>query len=412
MRLVPADGSLDVDADLTALEVRFDRDMDRSRHAFCGGGPAFPAISRVEWVDARTLRANVDLRPDAVYLVELSCAGSSGFRDAKGNRLEPVLWRFCTKDESPAPPEVALARNQKAFARLGEAVHDYYSYRDRLGVDWSERFEAHRESMLGAPSKAALALIAADILSAAQDPHVSVVYGRTAVPTTRRRVIPNCNPALLPSLLAGYEALGKKTFRARTEDGIGYVRIDSFRAEDRAEIDAVLDALRGMRDAKGIVIDVRLNSGGDETLARSIAALFVEGRRVYAAHTTRNPRSPGGFDERRDREIEGAADRFEGPVAVLTGPVVMSSAEAFLLMMKQASKARLVGAPSYGSSGNPIPHSIAGGLVVMLPSWRALRPDGTCFEGTGILPDIPVEAADFSSRDRVLESALSYLRGL
>ena len=55
---------------------------------------------------------------------------------------------------------------------------------------------------------------------------------------------------------------------------------------------------------------------------------------------------------------------------------------------------------------------VAPGLTVMLPSWQALRPDGTCFEGEGIEPTVPITAsADaFLTGDPVLAEALARLR--
>ena len=51
-------------------------------------------------------------------------------------------------------------------------------------------------------------------------------------------------------------------------------------------------------------------------------------------------------------------------------------------------------------------------VIVFLPSWQDLLPDGTCFEGKGIEPDISVKAepAEFLKADPVLEAALRYLR--
>ena len=90
----------------------------------------------------------------------------------------------------------------------------------------------------------------------------------------------------------------------------------------------------------------------------------------------------------------------------------MSSCEAFLLMMKQAPNAVLIGAASQGSSGNPRPVELDNGGTVFLPSWKAMTPDGTVFEGLGIPPDIPVNASpkDFEAADPVIDAALAHLR--
>jgi C-terminal processing protease CtpA/Prc len=80
--------------------------------------------------------------------------------------------------------------------------------------------------------------------------------------------------------------------------------------------------------------------------------------------------------------------------------------------MKQAPQAALVGVDSFGSSGNPQPHTLLPGLVVLLPSWQALRPDGSAIEGEGIEPHVHVAAtaAELATGDPVLTAALARLR--
>jgi hypothetical protein len=328
--------------------------------------------------------------------------------------MPPTLWRFATRGEQQLDAAAQQQCNQRAFELLTTALRDRYSYRDRLGIDWEEQFAQHRKDILAAPSVAGLTLRIADLLAVALDPHISVQYGNSVLATTQCMAVPNIRPDVLAKELPGLRQLDKNLWSARTADGIGYLQLGTFGRDERAAVDRTIDALRQMRDCKGLILDLRLNSGGDEALARSVAAWFVRDQRVYAAHTVRNPDAADGFDERQERSIRGNADpeRFNGPIAVLTGPVIMSSAEAFLLMMKQAGTSRLIGATSRGSSGNPKPYVLAPRLTVQLPSWRALRPDGTCFEGEGIHPDIevPTQPADFEHGDPVLQRALVWLR--
>ena len=81
-------------------------------------------------------------------------------------------------------------------------------------------------------------------------------------------------------------------------------------------------------------------------------------------------------------------------------------------MMKQAEDATLIGQTSYGSSGNPKPYELSNDVTILLPSWKAMRPDGTTFEGEGISPDIEVaaDADDLTARDPILEAALDHLQ--
>ena len=81
-------------------------------------------------------------------------------------------------------------------------------------------------------------------------------------------------------------------------------------------------------------------------------------------------------------------------------------------LMMRAAGCPLVGARSFGSSGNPKPHDLGNGVVVWLPSWRSLSVDGRELEGVGIEPDIVVDAGpdDFAMADPVLTKALEQLR--
>lgn len=58
-------------------------------------------------------------------------------------------------------------------------------------------------------------------------------------------------------------------------------------------------------------------------------------------------------------------------------------------------------------SGNPKPHKLKNDVTVFIPSRKAMRPDGTCFEGEGIRPDIEAKASPdkFGTGDPVLQRA-------
>ncbi|OQY05640.1 MAG: hypothetical protein B6I25_05290 [Planctomycetales bacterium 4572_13] len=81
-------------------------------------------------------------------------------------------------------------------------------------------------------------------------------------------------------------------------------------------------------------------------------------------------------------------------------------------MMKQVSGCKIVGEPTQGSSGNPKPHDLGNRVTVYLPSWKALLPDGICFEGKGIRPDIlvKVQSNQITTKDPVIEAALKELK--
>lgn len=72
----------------------------------------------------------------------------------------------------------------------------------------------------------------------------------------------------------------------------------------------------------------------------------------------------------------------------------------------------LVGEPTGGSTGQPLAFGLPGGIIARVCTKRDRYPDGTEWNGIGILPTVPVHptvAALQAGRDPVLEAALSAL---
>ncbi|MCK5940396.1 MAG: S41 family peptidase, partial [Planctomycetes bacterium] len=236
--------------------------------------------------------------------------------------------------------------------------------------------------------------------------HVTVRY--------RDRTYQPWNPLIEPlyrtfavQRLVELEKVSARVFRARTDDGIGYLLITGW--QENVDVERTIGAIAEMMDAAALVIDVRPNTGGDEAIARRVASWFVQGEKVYAKHRAVSDEGLGAVVERTVRGNDAVYDR---PVAVLVGPRVMSSNESFVLMMKQAEDATIVGQRTLGCSGNPVSYDLGNAVQLALPSWQALRPDGTCFEGEGLEPDVvvPCTSRDFETRDPTFEKALELLR--
>ena len=93
--------------------------------------------------------------------------------------------------------------------------------------------------------------------------------------------------------------------------------------------------------------------------------------------------------------------KYDGNVYVLSGPRVMSSNEAFIMMMKHIPNAKIVGMKTYGSSGNPKPYKLSNNITIYLPSWQTYTLDNKLIEGYGIEPDIEIinSRIDFQDKD-------------
>lgn len=176
-------------------------------------------------------------------------------------------------------------------------------------------------------------------------------------------------------------------------------------------------------EAKGLIIDVRHNGGGNTSIGYSLIARLIdkpiketstwrtrEYRPVFRAWNRPMPLYEGGDSG----VVEPRGERaYAGPVAVLIGPNTYSAAEDFLVPLKMAGRAKLVGSPTGGSTGQPLIVEVYGAYARICTKWDRM-PDGTEFVGVGVQPDVRVDRtveAVAAGRDLVLERALEVLTG-
>jgi carboxyl-terminal processing protease len=126
----------------------------------------------------------------------------------------------------------------------------------------------------------------------------------------------------------------------RLDDGLGYVQISTF--GDEGAVAAFDEALEALRDAPGLIIDVRDNGGGDTAIAVPIMGRFVEQRKPYAQMMRR-----GG-----ERWVEYVEPRgpwtYGGVVVVLVDGFSVSMAEGFAMGMRGLGRGVVVGTRTAG----------------------------------------------------------------
>ncbi len=389
------------------LKVVFDRPMRTNTYGFMkdAGGKAFPAVAGgVRWADEKTCVVPVRLTAGTEYVVGINTRGSTRFQARDGTPAKPFVLRFRARGQAATPE-----KKRAAVETLRKAIDERYSHRDRLARDWKQLFAKHEGGLVDAKSPRAFADAAAKLLAIAEDPHISLQVSGDYVGTYQRKVVPNFSLAGIKAAVPNLRQRSRCVFTGTLDAQTGYVLIGSWARERAQDLQVLGAVMRELAKLPRLVVDVRANGGGDETIAQRFAGQFVAEPVVYARHVVRDPSAKGGFTPPRDRVLQPVAPRYTGKVAVLIGPHVMSSAEGFVLMMKQIPGVVLVGASTYGSSGNPQPHDLGNGVTVLLPSWRALTPKGAEIEGQGISPDVVVGVAPgvYASDDPVIAAAMA-----
>jgi C-terminal processing protease CtpA/Prc len=173
---------------------------------------------------------------------------------------------------------------------------------------------------------------------------------------------------------------------ARLGGGVGYVYVRRIKADLPESLDHTLGELA---DVRGLVIDVRGNSGGGFDARRAV--------RNFATDDPEEPQRP----------------RFKGPIALLTDERCISAGEGWASWFVANRRAKLFGSATAGASSRKVTYPLTNGLYSVVVPVKAYtgfldRP----IERRGLEPDVVVRcnAKDLSAgKDTVLETAKQYV---
>jgi carboxyl-terminal processing protease len=168
-----------------------------------------------------------------------------------------------------------------------------------------------------------------------------------------------------------------------------------------------------LRDARGIVLDLRNNGGGDADAMAAIAAIFLGDGLSLGRFTDRGGLS---FELSTFAKLVLTADRFQTqlPLIVLVSERTSSAAEILAAALQKQGRAKLVGTETCGCvlairSRHNLPDQ--GVLDVSELDFRTR--EGVRLEGQGVRPDysVPPQRLDFyDRRDRAAEFAVKLLK--
>jgi len=190
----------------------------------------------------------------------------------------------------------------------------------------------------------------------------------------------------------------------RLDSGPGYIK---FRSWTPPAQDEFRKALVELRDAPGLVIDLRGNGGGQARVLLDIAGNFFDRPTLLGGSRARSGEVQKAYTRR-------AAEAYRGPVVVLVDEATASASEAFTGFMQEVGRARVVGRQTAGSTlSRNGARRIKGGGQLLFSTHTSLTPAGRELEGVGVTPDraVALTLADLrAGRDAALEEAVSLLR--
>jgi C-terminal processing protease CtpA/Prc len=210
-------------------------------------------------------------------------------------------------------------------------------------------------------------------------------------------------------------------YRTCLSAGIGYMIIPTFegQGDGLSMLDSrylvIDDILSRWKDMKGIIIDVRWNSGGNSNNAETIAGRFADQSRVYAHTCQKNGPGKDDFSPWVSRSLGPRGSyHYLKPTVVLTSRATASSAEVFVLAMQSMPHVTIVGDTTGGGVGSPIFRELPNGWTYRLSTMIEADAQGRIIEGSGIIPDVPLRTSVTDSTngiDRILEKGIEIILG-
>jgi C-terminal processing protease CtpA/Prc len=172
---------------------------------------------------------------------------------------------------------------------------------------------------------------------------------------------------------------------------IGYVKFNEF-PDPAICRPTVAAAMKKLNHADAIIFDLRDNHGGDPKMVSLIASyLFKRPTHVNDIYDRRE-NTTQQFWTKSPVSGNALADKR---AYVLTSSTTFSGAEEFAYDLKMLKRATLVGETTTGGAHPARTHQIDDHFRIRVPGARPINPiSKKDWEGTGVEPDVKVNAAD------------------
>lgn len=185
-------------------------------------------------------------------------------------------------------------------------------------------------------------------------------------------------------------------YAEKTDDGIGYIKIEQFDADTDKEFKKAID---GLDKIEGLVVDLRDNPGGLLMVCLRSLDLFLEKDTPLVIARYKN------FENvyKAENDCE-----YEIPLVVLINGNSASSSEIFAACMKSNGRAKIIGEKSYGKGSIQRTFEFSGNTGLNLTVGHFYSPDDKIIDKKGVEPDIVV--TNEKGKDMQLQEAIKQLK--
>ncbi|MBV9210126.1 MAG: hypothetical protein JOZ52_05830 [Acidobacteria bacterium] len=189
----------------------------------------------------------------------------------------------------------------------------------------------------------------------------------------------------------------------RLADGIGYIRFTSFIESLNLKIRA---AIESMHDAPGLIIDLRGNGGGDDSVAIKMAGMLFDKKTQLMITKTRE-------GDLLYYQAKPEKNPFLAPVVILVDEGSGSASEQFAAGMQESGRAFVIGKTTMGEDMDADLAKLPSGAYLVYAYGLPRTPKGVVIEGRGVIPDMQVSLTRtqlLQGIDSQLNAAIEYIQ--
>lgn len=306
------------------------------------------------------------------------------------------------------PPDDPIA----VFDELWNFMDSHYSMFSFKGVDWKEVYKQYRPQVKEGMTDKSLFNLLQSMLETLKDGHVALISAfDTAVYENFYRPFPlNFNyPNLINNYLRNdYKTSGPVIFKTVTN--IGYLYYGSFRIDISDE--QVNTIFNEVSSTKGLIIDIRNNSGGKSDNVNKLFSRFIASKKLVKYELLKKGNGHDDFFDPTPYYVTPMGQYYKNSIVVLTNRQCFSVCNDFVSYMSEIPNVKIMGDRTGGGGGLPQNYILANGWKLQYTATVTLSSSKVNIEN-GIPPtlNIGITQQDINNgKDIILETAFQSLR--
>lgn len=319
----------------------------------------------------------------------------------------------CRKTFFEAEP---LNQPDAIFEDFWTSFHHNYGPFSERGVDWQAQYNHFRPLIHAHSTDDELHAVLTEMIATLNDGHVNLTAPDRPVFNSNRYFNERIDDSLFNLqvikdhyLVDGFERADEDDYvYGLMPSGIAYVYFRFVGPNWKA----MNEVLEKYPNAKGLIVDLRHNLGGDFTYAFSNMSRLTDRSRLVFSSKTKIGTAPDAFSLWREWYLEQDGAFWNKKLAVLTDRFTISAGERATMAFRTLPNATLVGDTTNGAHSTMIGGELANGWKYTIATQKVLLPDGKSYEGIGIVPDVAVRnnLPDLQQgKDAVLDKAIEIL---